>query len=448
MSLVERFKEYVVQHRLFTHDDRVLLAVSGGVDSMVLMRLMQDAGFSFGVAHCNFQLRGAESDGDELLVEQEVARLGVEYHVTHFDTEGVMDDTGESMEMAARRLRYAWFDELCVAHGFKVVAVAHHVDDSIETHFINMLRGTGLRGLTGIAVHNNRVVRPLMFATREEILTYACTCGVPFREDSSNRSTKYLRNRVRHEVVPKLKEINGQYINVMSRNLSRLDEAQRFIDASVANIKRKVLTKGDNDYVLSVAEIDVALPRNFVIYEILNSEFGFNGDVVDDICGVLDCGASGRRFYAADWMAVVDRGNIIIAAKANDVEQDALELCVGVDVATIELGDHVMSFEYLDIERITTLNQGADVALLDADRLSYPLHIRVWRDGDSFVPLGMRGHKKVSDYLVDSKVSVVAKRGQRVLLSGNDIAWLVGRRVDNRYAITQNTKRVLRVSMD
>lgn len=446
MSLVARFREFVAHHGLFEHDDRVLLAVSGGVDSMVLMRLMVDAGYRFAVAHCNFQLRGAESDGDECLVEQEAARLGVEYYSTRFDTEGVMAETGESMEMAARRLRYAWFEELCDKHGYSVVAVAHHLDDSIETCFINMLRGTGLRGLTGISVRNKRVVRPLLFATRDEILSFAKANNIAFREDSSNSSTKYLRNRIRHEVVPMMREINPQYTSVMRRNIAMLDQAQQYIDASIARIKSDALHSLGDGCKLDINAIDASLPRSFVIYEILNSEFGFKGDVVDDICAALDGGVSGRRFYASQMVAVVDRGCVIITPK--DRSAARCDTLLIEEEGSYEYGGLMLNFEYLDISRVETLDQGANVALLDANKITYPLQVRAWRAGDSFMPFGMHGRKKISDFLVDSKVSIVDKQRQMLLLSDSDVVWVVGRRIDNRFAITKKTERVLRVSIN
>lgn len=447
MSLVESFRAYIAAHGLFSHDDKILVAVSGGVDSMVLMRLMAAEGYRFAVAHCNFQLRGLESDGDEHHVEEEARRYGVEYYSIHFDTEGVMAETGESMEMAARRLRYEWFDKLCVAHSYDVVAIAHHLDDSIETHFINMLRGTGLRGLTGIAMRNKRIVRPMLFATRKDILDYAIANDIAFREDSSNRSMKYLRNRVRHEVVPKLTEINAQYASVMARNMMMLDQAQQYIDASIALVKRDALKAYDNGYRLDVSVIDDMLPRNFVIYEILNSEFGFRRESVENICSALDDGVSGRRFYTSNMEAIVDRGSIIVMPRC---EADAAGDMLLIDEGDCchKYGEQVITFEYLGVESIATLNQGANVALLDADKLVYPLSLRVWRDGDSFVPFGMKGRKKISDFLVDNKVSIVDKRQQLLLLSDDRVVWVVGRRIDNRYAVTNNTRMILRVSVD
>ena len=444
MSLVEKFRSYVAHEGLFTHDDNLLLAVSGGVDSMVLMSLVRAAGYRFAVAHCNFHLRGEESDGDELLVESEVRKIGAPYHVTHFDTYGEVASTGESVEMAARRLRYAWFDELCNAHGYSVVVIAHHIDDSFETYFINMLRGTGARGLTGIASRNGRIVRPLLFATREDIETYAAQNEIPFRVDSSNMSMKHLRNRVRHEVVPMLKEINPQFTSIMQRNMTHLGQAQSFIDAAMAVIKRTILTESRGVYSLDIAAIDASMPRNFVIYEILNSEFGFRREVVSDICTAIDNGATGRRFLASDRVAVVDRDVILIMSIAEDND---VEISVGCDTTSTMLGDMPFTFDTLDRKSIETLNQGAYVALIDADKVSFPLTIRRWREGDTMVPFGMTGRKKISDMLIDAKVSLADKREQYVLLSGGDVAWLVGRRIDNRYAVKKETSRVLRVTI-
>ena len=444
MSLVEKFRSYVAHEGLFTHDDTILLAVSGGVDSMVLMSLAREAGYCFAVAHCNFHLRGEESDGDELLVEREVRKMGVPYHVAHFDTYGEVASTGVSIEMAARRLRYAWFDELCDANGYSAVVIAHHIDDSIETHFINMLRGTGARGLAGIASRNGRVVRPLLFATREEIEAYASQNNIPFRVDSSNMSMKHLRNRVRHEVVPMLKGLNPHFTTIMQRNMAHLGQAQNFIDASMAIIKRAVLSDDRGVVRIDVAAIDASLPRNFVIYEILSSEFGFRREMVTDICVALDNGATGRRFFAVDRVAVVDRDAILVMPIAED---DDVEIKVDNDAVSATLGGVKFSFEMLAMADVATLNQGADVALLDADRVTFPLTIRRWREGDAMVPFGMAGRKKISDMLIDAKVSLVEKREQYLLLSDGDVTWLVGRRIDNRYAVRKDTLRVLRVSI-
>lgn len=445
MFLLDEFEKYIEENELFTHEDKVLLTVSGGVDSMVMMSLTAAAGYHFGVAHCNFQLRGAESDEDEVLVESEARRYGAEFYNKRFDTTGEMERTGESMEMAARRLRYAWFRELCDEHGYTAIAIAHHSNDSIETFFINMLRGTGLRGLTGITTQVGRVVRPMMFATRKDIHDYAVAHRIPFREDSSNRSTKYLRNKVRIGLVPMLKEINPRFTTIMRRNIARLSQAQDFITSAINIVKGEALEYVGDVYRLKVAQIRPTLPRNYVIYEILNSEFGFKGDVVDALCHALDSGATGRRFYSREWVAVVDRGDVVIASIT---EEDSCETLVEKGAVRSYAGGSVLYYEYCNIDFIDNLDQGENVALLDADKLSFPLKVRRWREGDWFIPFGMSGRKKLSDYLIDKKVSVAEKSRQFVLVSGDDIVWVIGRRLDDRYAITRKTENVLRVIRD
>ncbi len=445
MLLLEEFEKYVAQNELFGHDDKILLTVSGGVDSMVMMSLFAASGYRFGVAHCNFQLRGQESDEDEALVAEQARRYGVELFNRRFDTQGEMERTGESMEMAARRLRYTWFRSLCDEHGYNVIAIAHHINDSIETFFINMLRGTGLRGLTGISVQVGRIVRPLMFATRKDILDYATAHRIPYREDSSNRSTKYLRNKVRLGIVPMLREINPQFTTVMRRNISRLTDAQTFIDRSVELIRRDAMTEQGGLYTLHVDRIDASLPLGYVVYEILNSMFGFKGDTVDALCHALQQNNTGRRFYSREWVATIDRGRIVIGRIA---DEDTCMTQVEQGVLRSYCGSSVLHYEYCDIDMIDSVTTPDNVALVDADKLRFPLTLRRWQQGDWFVPFGMSGRKKVSDFLIDAKVSMAEKSRQFVLLSGDDVVWVVGRRADDRFRLTRQTENVLKITRE
>ncbi len=445
MLLLEEFEKYVAQNELFGHDDKILLTVSGGVDSMVMMSLFAASGYRFGVAHCNFQLRGQESDEDEARVAEQARRYGVELFNRRFDTQGEMERTGESMEMAARRLRYTWFRSLCDEHGYNVIAIAHHINDSIETFFINMLRGTGLRGLTGISVQAGRIVRPLMFATRKDILDYATAHRIPYREDSSNRSTKYLRNKVRLGIVPMLREINPQFTTVMRRNISRLTDAQTFIDRSVELIRRDAMTEQGGLYTLHVDRIDASLPLGYVVYEILNSMFGFKGDTVDALCHALQQNNTGRRFYSREWVATIDRGRIVIGRIA---DEDTCMTQVEQGVLRSYCGSSVLHYEYCDIDMIDSVTTPDNVALVDADKLRFPLTLRRWQQGDWFVPFGMSGRKKVSDFLIDAKVSMAEKSRQFVLLSGDDVVWVVGRRADDRFRLTRQTENVLKITRE
>ena len=445
MNLLDSFQRYIDENDLATHDDKILLTVSGGVDSMVMLSLFTRCGYRVGVAHCNFQLRGAESDEDEVLVEDEAKKHGAAFYNRRFETRAEMERTGESMEMAARRLRYAWFDALSREHGYTAIAIAHHADDSIETFFINLLRGTGLRGLTGISTQVGKVIRPLLFASRKEILEYAVQNRIPFREDSSNRSTKYLRNKIRLGLIPRIREINPKFTDLMRRNIERLTDTQLFIDAAVAHMREDVVTQADGIATIHVERIEAAYPRNFAVYELLSSQYGFKGDVCDALCRALSEAATGRRFYAREYVATVDRGRILVERIAPG---DACEVTVEQGTQRSYCGNMVLYFEACDIDDIRAYDVPEQVALLDADLLRYPLRLRRWREGDTFIPFGMEGRKKVSDYLIDRKVSLPEKQRQFVLLSGDEIVWLVGRRIDDRYRLTDRTENVLRITKE
>lgn len=443
--LVDKFRKYITEHALVNPDDKILLTVSGGVDSMVMMDLFVNAGYNVGVAHCNFQLRGAESDEDEVLVQQRAAYYGLPFYNRRFDTKGEMETSGESVQMAARRLRYAWFDALSEEHGYDTVAIAHHADDSIETFFINLMRGTGLKGLTGIHKVNGKIIRPLLFASRREILDYAAAGGIPYREDSSNRSTKYMRNKIRLGIVPILRDINPNFTELMGANISRLTDAQLFIDRCIENILNESVTDMNGLTIIDPAKIDPRMPLNYVIYEIMNSGFGFKGDVVDHLVDALQRGATGKRFYSRDYSAVIDRGRIIVGPVTDG---DDCESRLAADSHKIYCGNSVLYVEHTDIDRVESLRQPQDAALLDEDKLQWPLTVRRWRSGDWFVPFGMSGRKLVSDFLIDEKVSLPEKKRQFVLLSGDDIVWVIGRRIDDRYRVGDTTENILRIKRE
>ena len=441
-NLTYRFREYIKEHQLATADNRILLTVSGGVDSMVMMHLFVEAGFNVGVAHCNFQLRGTESEEDEVLVAEQAAALGVPCYNRRFDTKGEMAAPGESVQIAARRLRYGWFAELCTDEGYDTIAVAHHADDSIETFFINLLRGTGLKGLTGISLTNGRIIRPLLFATRHEINDYAKAHKIPFREDSSNRSTKYLRNKIRLGIVPRLREIVPSFTQTMGSNIDRLTDAQHFINHAIGKIEAEAVEHFGGEDIINPAKIDRGFPLNFVIYELMSQNYGFKGDVVDSLCDALRAGATGKRFYSRDWVAYIDRGRIVISRIGVD---DECEVPFDLGKSKVYCGNSVLYIERTNIDHIDSLFQPDNIALLDADTLTEPLTLRKWREGDRFVPLGMSGEKKVSDYLINSKVSMAEKSRQFVLCAGEQIVWLVGHRIDERYKITSATENVVKI---
>ena len=442
-ALLKSFEKYVERHELFSHKDKILLTVSGGVDSMVMLSIFVRLGYDVGVAHCNFCLRGEESDQDTEMVEKECEKLGIRCHSKRFDTIGEMERTGDSMEMTARRLRYEWFYELCREEGYNVIAVAHHANDSIETFFINLLRGTGLRGLTGINRQYGKVVRPLLYATRKDILEYALHNHIPYREDSSNHSTKYLRNKIRLGLLPLLQEINHRFTPLMRGNIYRLNDAQRFIDASIDRIREKAVKSENGIDRIDVAEIDDIYPLEFVIYELLNSTYGFKGDVVEELHRALKRGTTDRRFYSRDYVAYIDRGSIYVA---HIEDEDDCEVVVERDDMRSYCGNAVLYYEHTDIDNVNEYRTPSDVALIDERKLKYPLRLRRWREGDTFIPFGMAGRKKVGDYLTDQKVPIVERKRQFVLLSGEDIVWIVGRRTDDRFRVNDKTEEILKIT--
>ncbi len=444
-NLLERFESYITRNKMVSKEDKILLTVSGGVDSMVMLDLFVRCGYSVGVAHCNFQLRGAESDEDELLVEREAAKHGVEFFNRRFETLVEMAESGDSMEMVARRQRYEWFEELSAEHGYTVISVAHHIDDSIETFFINLFRGTGLKGLTGIKSHRGKIIRPLIFAQRREILEYASHNKIPFREDSSNRSTKYMRNKIRLGLIPRVKEINPKFTSLMRQNIERLTNAQTFINSTIKMIGKEVISLHEGIYTLDVGRIDPALPRNFVIYELLNSSFGFKGDVVDSLISSFNAESCGRRFYSREWVAYTSRGMILIAPIPTD---DLCEVVVEREALRSYCGNTILYYEFFDVGLLESFSVPERVALLDADKLQYPLTLRKWREGDYFVPFGMSGRKKVSDFLIDSKVSQPEKERQFVLVSAGEVVWVVGRRISERFKIDSESENILRITKE
>ena len=301
------------------------------------------------------------------------------------------------------------------------------------------------RRLTGISTQVGKVIRPLLFASRREILEYAAANHIPYREDSSNRSTKYLRNKIRLGLIPRIREINPKFTSLMCRNLARLTDAQLFINHGIERIRALAVTSDAGIDTIHLDRIDPAFPHEFVIYELLNSSYGFKGDVIDSLCHALEQGATGRRFYARDHVATIDRGRILVSPIA---PEDPCLVSVPKGTQRSYCGNAVLYFEYCDIDTIKNFGVPEQIAQLDADRLQFPLTLRRWKEGDWFIPFGMSGRKKVSDFLIDAKVSLPEKQRQFVLLSGDDIVWLVGRRIDDRYRLTSTTENVLRITKE
>ena len=425
-----KVQQFITEKSLFTREDKLILGISGGADSVCLMHVFLELGYSFELAHCNFNLREEESDADEYFVKDLAKEYQLKIHVKQFDTLAYAAENKISTQMAARDLRYAWFEKLRIKSSAKYLAIAHHANDDVETFFINLVRGSGLKGFLGIKEKNNAIVRPLLSVSRLEIEQYLKDRGLVFREDSSNASVKYLRNKIRHELIPLLAQMNPS-IQQTVKDEMRILEGVAQIYASKVEEVRKDLTQEKNGIVqLEISALLALNPLHSYLYELL-SAYGFYA--VEAISKALQ-GQSGKQFFSSTHQLVVDRENIFISLlnKENEVFEIAEK--------TISLVHPlVINFKVMADKTIIYDN---NIAQLDVDKLKFPLTLRKWKQGDKFIPLGMKKFKKLSDFFIDSKFSIIDKQEQWLLCSGVDIVWVLGCRIDERYKLESNTKKV------
>ncbi|WP_321426868.1 tRNA lysidine(34) synthetase TilS [uncultured Bacteroides sp.] len=415
--------QYIEKEKLFGLKDKVLIALSGGADSVALLRVMVYLGYTCEAAHCNFHLRGEESERDESFVRRLCKKMNVPLHVIHFDTSGYAAQHQVSIEMAARELRYDWFEKLRKEQNADVIAVAHHRDDSVETLLLNLIRGTGINGLTGIHPKNNHVVRPLLTVSREDILAYLKGMEQDYVTDSTNLQDEYTRNKIRLNLLPMMETINPSIKSSLFSTASHLLDASVIYNKVIEEGKERVLTEEG----ISIEKLLAEPSPRALLFEILYP-LGFNSAQADDIFLSLDR-QSGRRFFSSSWMVVRDRTHLLI----KDVSLQAAET---EDKPVIKEERFPYTTEFV-------IPRDKKTACFDADKINNPFTLRKWKAGDKFVPFGMKGKKNVSDYLTDAKFSILEKENMYVLCSGEQIVWLVGERTDNRFRIDKDTKNVL-----
>lgn len=418
------------------------MAVSGGMDSMVMLHLFHQAGFSIAVAHCNFQLRGEESDEDEIFVAAKCKKWGIPFHSIRFDTNNYAIQHGLSVQMAARELRYNWFHQVKEKENADWIATAHHLSDSVETVLLNLSRGTSLDGLLGIAEKNGFVIRPLLFATHNEITNYAAETGVVWREDRSNETDDYQRNFVRHQIVPKLKQINPAFEQSIAKMVERLSGDGAILTHAI-EVWKKQFQKNENDKVILAKKgFEPSLDDSYnsaLLWRLLRG-FGFHFDQSKKIVQALN-GQSGKQFLSTSHQLVVDREYLILVPLSSELADVTIEE----GQVNAYMGNRQLTFLSTTIGG--SINKEEAAIVLDIDSLRFPLTWRKWKAGDFFFPLGMTGRKKISDFLVDQKVSLVDKGAVSVLESAGEIAWVVGYRIDDRFKVKPTTEHVLLITL-
>ena len=432
---LQQVDEFIRSKGLIIGGDNLLVTVSGGMDSMFLVHYLINKKYRIAVAHCNFGLRDDESDGDETFVRVFCETHAIKCHFKKFETERYANTHKISIQMAARDLRYQWFNELCETENYTKIVTAHHKTDNAETILLNILRGTGLKGMEGITPLNGNKIRPLLCLSREEIRKAVAHLKIEFREDSSNSSDKYYRNRLRLNILPELKKINPEFENTIESNAEVVRQANGFINHYIELIKKEIVKEKKETTTIDIDGLLKLPEQKFILFNIL-SDFGFNASDTDDIFKSLK-GTSGKQFYSSTHRLIKDRKQIIIEliSSANHTTYEILP-----ETKTLDTPHHHWQFEINN--NVKDLPNSKNEACIDLEKIKFPLTIRLWQHGDKLKPLGMTGHKKVSDILIDKKLSITEKDKVWVVVSDKKIVWVTGMVINEDYRLTGETMKV------
>ncbi len=416
---------------------KLFLAVSGGLDSVVLLHLLKQLPYEIAVLHCNFQLRGLESFGDQEFIQNYCSEHNISFFTTQFDTEAFAEDYKLSTQVAARELRYSWFYELLEEQNFDYILTAHHADDNLETFIINLTRGTGLEGLIGIPEQNDKIIRPLLPFSRDEILKYAEENNIEWREDSSNASNKYLRNKIRHDLVPILKEINPNFLDAFQKTQSYLQESQEMVEDASIMIYQQVAKEEGEEIHFDLNQLKKLPNYKSYLYQWLN-EFGFTAwsDIYD-----LVNGQSGKQVLSGEFRLLKNREILILSPFLETSEKEEFEINENETEVNFPLNLSLCNVGHITIESNKSI-------FVDAEKIRFPLILRRWNEGDVFHPFGMQGKsKKVSKLFKDEKLSLIEKEKTWILCSDNQIVWVVGLRQDERFKIDNTTNKILKIEL-
>lgn len=443
--MLRKVKNYIESNQLLpvynrNNSIKIVVGLSGGADSIVLLYILHQLGYPCLAAHCNFHLRGEESNRDENLVKSFTKRLEIPLFIKHFDTILYAKEKKISIEMAARELRYQWFEELRNKENADVIAIAHHQDDNIETFILNLTRGTGIKGLTGIQPKNGNIIRPLLSVSKTEILEFAEKKNLDYETDSTNLQDEFTRNKIRLSIIPLMQTINPSINTTLINTLENLTEARKIYDEYIHNKKKKIFDKEKGT--INIDKLNSSASPEAILFEILK-DYGFNRDSIKNISKALNS-QSGKEFYSSKYVLIKDRYNLLILPIREESDETVFEISSEIQMIETPLRIN-MKFQVMDSS--FNIQKNKNIAYFDADKLKFPLFIRRWEKGDKFVPFGMTGFQKLSDYFTNQKLSKPDKENIWLLCSGNDIIWIIGHRTDNRYKISDNTRRIYEVKL-
>lgn len=433
-KILKQVEQYISQNIPLNPYDKILVGLSGGADSVALLSILKELGYCCFAAHCHFALRGKESDRDRDFAKYISTKLGVPFIEVKFDTLKYATEKKLSVEMACRELRYEWFEVQRVALGCKYLAVAHHRNDSVETVLINLIRGTGISGLTGISALNGTIIRPILSLSRDEVEEYINLSELDYVTDSTNKEVIYVRNKIRNTILPLMKEINPSVYEAIEATANHLRETELIYRSALNEIIEKIVEVREDVIYIDLQKLSQQTAVRTVLYEILKS-YGFATSQLDDIIASFN-EESGKRFFSYTHRIIKDRNKLIVAPLGKE------------DNFLIHYpAEELLNVEYIDIENLPPLTRNSGCAYFDADKLPSTLIVRHWRMGDRFIPFGMKGTQKLSDYFTSHKFSLLQKEQIWLLVSGEDILWLVGERQSNKYRITEATKRVAKFTI-